>query len=267
MTILHVKPSLKSQKYTHFVLCYGVEENSVSILDPPYSIRSIPFNKLAGLWDGQALVISDGPISKQSIFARERIYWSIVVGTILCVVVVIQISGGGCRILERSSSSWIYSMSLSFYQAMILGILVVLIAPLFHLLQGQGLLANGVVVRAVQKSHAGDFVQKVSLNSVERLVRDNVAFVDARFRRDFDAGHLQGAISVPVNATAEERRKALTGTTKNTKIVVYCQSAGCQFAKKVAVKLKDDGFSDVSIFKGGWREWSSRNRQEKESES
>jgi rhodanese-related sulfurtransferase len=70
---------------------------------------------------------------------------------------------------------------------------------------------------------------------------------------------LKGAISVPVDANDVERRKATARMSKDARIVLYCQSAGCKFAETVAVKLVDDGFSNTSIFRGGWAEWVAKN--------
>lgn len=66
------------------------------------------------------------------------------------------------------------------------------------------------------------------------------------------AGHLEGAINVPVNASDDERRKAMAHIDKKARIVVYCQTSGCGFAEKVAIELISDGFSNVSLFKGSW---------------
>jgi 3-mercaptopyruvate sulfurtransferase SseA len=66
---------------------------------------------------------------------------------------------------------------------------------------------------------------------------------------------VEGAISIPIDSNDMERQKAMAGVTTDTHIVVYCQSVGCKFAEKVAIKLISDGFSNVSLFKDGWREW------------
>ena len=44
-------------------------------------------------------------------------------------------------------------------------------------------------------------------------------------------------------------------TPKDASIIVYCQSAGCSYAEKIAVKLIADGFENVRLFRGGWQEW------------
>jgi rhodanese-related sulfurtransferase len=86
----------------------------------------------------------------------------------------------------------------------------------------------------------------------------NCHFVDARLTKDFQAAHLDGAVNVPIDANDRQRHKLLADIDKNAHIVVYCQSAGCRFAQTVAIKLKDDGYSDVSIFKGGWQQWDAK---------
>jgi len=96
------------------------------------------------------------------------------------------------------------------------------------------------------------------------LLDGDTVFIDARLARDFKAGHLEGAISVPVNADDEERQKATVNIAKDARIVLYCQSAGCRFAEIVAIKLMDDGFSNISIFRVGWNEWVAKNGKPKE---
>ena len=48
---------------------------------------------------------------------------------------------------------------------------------------------------------------------------------------------------------------------------MYCQSAGCKYAEIVAIKLIDDGFSNISIFKGGWVEWAAKNGKKEDATS
>ena len=48
------------------------------------------------------------------------------------------------------------------------------------------------------------------------------------------------------------------GDSQGRRIVLYCQRAGCKFAERVGVKLIDDGFTNLTIFKGGWMEWTAK---------
>jgi predicted double-glycine peptidase len=209
LMILHVKPSLKGQEYTHYVLCYSVGKKGVQVLDPPYSTRFIPFQELAALWDGRVLAISDGPISRQLVFASHRIRWIVAVATVLCIVVLVRYSIAKCPTRQTPSPSWTGSVVSSFCHATILGVLAVSGASLFHLWQGQGLLANGGVVHAIQESHAGDFLHKIGPHECHKLITNGAILIDARFAPDYQAGHIDGAISLPVMRSAKRSQRRL----------------------------------------------------------
>ena len=94
---------------------------------------------------------------------------------------------------------------------------------------------------------------------MEKLLDTDTVFIDARLAADYQADHLKGAINIPVNASDEEYQKTTSHIDKDARIVIYCQSAGCRFAQTVALKMIDDGYSHISIFKGGWQQWSADN--------
>ena len=48
---------------------------------------------------------------------------------------------------------------------------------------------------------------------------------------------------------------------------MYCQSSACKYAEIVAIKLKDDGYSNISIYKGGWAEWVAKNGKKEDETS
>ena len=79
-------------------------------------------------------------------------------------------------------------------------------------------------------------------------------------QRDFDGGHVEGAINIPVDANDAVRRQAIKDMSRGNSLVVYCQSVNCSFADVVAGKLRLDGFSTVSILPGGWMEWTTGTR-------
>jgi rhodanese-related sulfurtransferase len=87
------------------------------------------------------------------------------------------------------------------------------------------------------------------------LQEKGVIFIDARLKPDFEAGHVEGAINIPVDANDAVRRQAVLKISPEDSLVVYCQSVNCHFAEIVAGKLRLDGFSRVSILPGGWVEW------------
>jgi rhodanese-related sulfurtransferase len=82
----------------------------------------------------------------------------------------------------------------------------------------------------------------------------SAVFVDARHSFDFDLSHIKGAISVPLK-DYDVKKAALDGIPKDRLIVVYCDGAECNSSIELSVKLMTDGYRNVRIFFGGWREW------------
>jgi rhodanese-related sulfurtransferase len=79
-------------------------------------------------------------------------------------------------------------------------------------------------------------------------------FVDARHDFDFKLGHIKGAISLPLKEY-DLKRSVMTGQPKDRLIVAYCDGADCNSSIELSVKLMKEGFQNVKIFFGGWRDW------------
>ena len=86
----------------------------------------------------------------------------------------------------------------------------------------------------------------------------NTIIVDARRNTDYQAGHIDGAINIPTTLCAAGRNAKLANTPKDSRVIIYCQSAGCPYAEVVATHLKEDGFHNFAIYKGGWVDWNKR---------
>ena len=89
-------------------------------------------------------------------------------------------------------------------------------------------------------------------------------FIDARRTRDYEAGHITGALSMSaweadlddkVNKLAEEH-------VFEEPIVVYCSnSKECEDSKLVCGRLKARGFTGLMIYAGGFPEWSKEKKE------
>ncbi len=83
----------------------------------------------------------------------------------------------------------------------------------------------------------------------------DVVWVDARARKDYDAGHLEGAILL--NNDPKEDFEAMflenfAVFAQAGKIVVYCGKSGCKASEEVAMLLSDkDMMIDIKILYGG----------------
>jgi thiosulfate/3-mercaptopyruvate sulfurtransferase len=102
---------------------------------------------------------------------------------------------------------------------------------------------------------------------VRRVERGDVRLLDTRTQREFDGGHLPGAMcwdwfnAVPadswgVSRDPEELRaewQAL-GFNASDEVTVYCRSG--MRAAHTYVVLRNAGFSRVRLYDGSWQEWS-----------
>jgi len=79
-------------------------------------------------------------------------------------------------------------------------------------------------------------------------------FVDARHEFDYKHGHIRGAINIPLR-TYDANKTVLDTIPKNRLLVTYCDGAECNSSIELSVKLTKDGYTHVTIFFGGWQEW------------
>jgi len=252
--ILHVKTDASSKEYNHYELFLGTGKGLLRLYDPPKAIAFVRRAELAPRWDGIALIVSPSRIDTAIILgsARKRfMFHALLVGAI-----VLLLLWGRQRWLPAwDTLSRIRRCLLAAAQGVGLLLVATLTGMIFHFANEEGFLAHPNATAGIEQAHRASFIPKVNADEVGRGLRTGAIIVDARLHRDYEAGHIEGAISIPVTATDDELRKAVDGIRKTTPIVVYCQSAGCSFGEKVAVALSTEGFSSVFIFKGGWLEW------------
>lgn len=256
--ILHVKSNETSKSYDHFELFLGVSGNRAKLINVPNPISLVPFWKLATRWDGKALIISRTPVDTAGIFASSRKRF-----TIHAILVVVVMS-----IIYWCKRKWLLSFTtmtksrlfaLSLIQASIFVFAAVIVSFLYHFINNEGFLAHANATAPIQQAHAGSFIPKIDTALVEKLLKSNAIIIDARLPKDFEAGHLEGAINVPINYNDEERLNIMGKISKDAKLVVYCQSNSCFYAEKLAAQLMADGFENIDIYGGGWNEWNLEN--------
>jgi rhodanese-related sulfurtransferase len=95
----------------------------------------------------------------------------------------------------------------------------------------------------------------VRRDEVAGLIRDNALVLDVRPRAEFEAGHLRGAVNIPIG----ELDTRLDELPTDRQIITYCRGAYCLFADEAAELLQSHGF-DVVRLEGGWPEWQSEGR-------
>jgi rhodanese-related sulfurtransferase/DNA-binding HxlR family transcriptional regulator len=106
-------------------------------------------------------------------------------------------------------------------------------------------------VERAARDYLGADVEAISRDELlERLRRDDVVLVDVRPEEEFDAGHIDGAISVPL----DELELRLAELPADGEIVAYCRGALCAYAHEAVRRLRAKGRSARRL-EGGWPEW------------
>jgi len=95
----------------------------------------------------------------------------------------------------------------------------------------------------------------VSRDEVAGMMKANALLLDVRPKQEFDAGHLKGAINIPI----DELRRRLKELPKDRQVITYCRGEFCVFADEAAEILRSKGY-DVVRLEGGWPEWQSEGR-------
>lgn len=258
--IIHVKSAADRKEYDHYELFLETKDGRARLYDPPEPVRLVPFYQLAPRWDGTGLIVSAKPIDLGTVFAPARRRF--IIYAAVAIAVILGVRWGRRRWLPTADvMSRHRLLGLSIAQGIGLAIAALLCGMVYHFVNDEGFLAHANATDSIQQAHLGSFIPKVNEKEIHKLLNTNTVFIDARLKRDFEAGHLEGAINVPVNAGDDERSKAMAHIDKKARILVYCQTSDCGFAEKVAIKLISDGFSNISLFKGDWRKLAAKSNE------
>jgi rhodanese-related sulfurtransferase len=99
----------------------------------------------------------------------------------------------------------------------------------------------------------------IGLSQFRSAVESRRALIlDARPAPFFIQGHVPGALNLARDDFADDYRR-LAGVLKAARekpIMVYCSGGACHDSRLVANALLTLGFSNVSVFTGGWEVWS-----------
>jgi rhodanese-related sulfurtransferase len=81
--------------------------------------------------------------------------------------------------------------------------------------------------------------------------------LDARPLEDFHEGHIPNAISVPYKTIDTEFENVQFLLARDQQILTYCSGRLCDDSLMLALFLRQQGFTNVAIFVGGFPEWQS----------
>jgi len=109
-------------------------------------------------------------------------------------------------------------------------------------------------VERLARAYTGD-LNGVELLTKEELAKrlrrkDDLLVLDVRPEEEYAAGHVPGAVSIPV----AELKRRLKELPKNKEIVAYCRGSFCAFAPEAARYLGSKGFRTY-ILDAGLPDW------------
>ena len=106
-------------------------------------------------------------------------------------------------------------------------------------------------VERAAREHLGDAVEAIGRGElVERLGRGDVVLVDVRPAEEYDAGHIEGARSIPL----AELELRLAELPDDCEVVAYCRGPFCAYAHEAVRFLQATG-RPARRLDDGWPEW------------
>jgi len=106
-------------------------------------------------------------------------------------------------------------------------------------------------VERAAHDYLGDDVETIGREALlERLSSGDVVLVDVRPREEFDAGHIEGAHSIPL----AELERRIAELPPGREVVAYCRGPFCAYAHEAVRRLHDAGRTARRL-EDGWPEW------------
>ena len=106
-------------------------------------------------------------------------------------------------------------------------------------------------VERATRDYLGDDVEKIGRAELMQRLRDGtVVLVDVRPSEEFEAGHIEGARSIPLGELEQRLAKLPT----DREIVAYCRGPFCAYAPEAVRRLTAAGRTARHL-RDGWPEW------------
>jgi rhodanese-related sulfurtransferase/predicted transcriptional regulator len=106
-------------------------------------------------------------------------------------------------------------------------------------------------VERAAHEYLGDDVDAIGRDAlIARLRKGDVVLVDVRPQEEFDAGHIEGARSIPL----EELEDRLAELPADREVVAYCRGPLCAYAHDAVRRLRAAG-RPARRLEDGWPEW------------
>jgi rhodanese-related sulfurtransferase len=248
--LLHLRQPGQDAVFDHWVLFLGCERDRARIIDNSNEVASVPVGELLALWDGTGVLVSrDGGFNPE-IAACADSGLVVLVGFLFILTGVIATNPFKFGVRENQAKCLLF-------ETFALILFSCGVSAAWHWLRPEGFLFNRSAVGLVAEKRLRIDVPVIGLTDFEGLrEQDEVLIIDARLTRDYRAGHIPGAVNIPVTADWLDRQALLQRLpARNTRVIVYCQSNDCPWAGIIARAMIARGYSAVVRYSGGYQEW------------
>ncbi len=139
-------------------------------------------------------------------------------------------------------------------------VILILVIALFSSLIFNKLSGNNIPIlkkyETEKSNHKSYNIETIDIEILKYyLAKKGSIILDARSPEDFAEKHIPGANSFSVgnfDSLFRERGELLR---LGEVIIVYCSGPSCEDSRNLAEKLRDRGFENIFVFKGGMEEW------------
>jgi rhodanese-related sulfurtransferase len=106
-------------------------------------------------------------------------------------------------------------------------------------------------VERAARDYLGEDVDAIGRDELRaRLRKGDIVLVDVRPAEEYEAGHIAGARSIPI----DELERRLAELPADREVVAYCRGPFCAYAHEAVRRLQADG-REARRLKEGWPEW------------
>ena len=123
-------------------------------------------------------------------------------------------------------------------------------------LVGQWDTSQGVVTAMAKNDIVIEGIEIGTVDEARQLFDSGeYVFVDARSSEDYEAGHIPGAVSLPVGQSEDRVAAFLERYPPEASIITYCSGRTCQDSHHLAEFLLEFGYDNVTVFIDGFPGW------------
>ena len=112
-------------------------------------------------------------------------------------------------------------------------------------------------ITQIENNNIQPQIREISIDVAEKLFSDSILFIDARAEEYYFEGHIPNSICNDDFDSLVYQVENLISY--NYGFVVYCSDDDCGSSEDLAYQLQDQGFTNIYLFKGGWKQWIENN--------